>query len=57
MNTNRLAQMYDRLTAKERLPLVLNAEKRGDTAEKKRLANSAPPTFGKCPIICPVFWH
>jgi hypothetical protein len=42
MNTSRLAHMYDLLTAKERLPLILAAEKRGDEIEQQRLESSAP---------------
>jgi hypothetical protein len=42
MTTDRLGKFYDRLTAKERLPLLLAAEKRGDTAEQQRLSRSAP---------------
>ena len=42
MNTNALAKLYDRLTPKERLPLLLAASARGDEAERDRLARSAP---------------
>jgi hypothetical protein len=42
MNTNGLAKLYDRLTPKERLPLLLAASARGDEAERDRLARSAP---------------
>ena len=34
MNTNGLAKLYDRLTPKERLPLILAASARGDEAEQ-----------------------
>lgn len=42
MNTNGLAKLYDNLTPKERLPLILAASARRDDAERNRLAQSAP---------------
>jgi hypothetical protein len=42
MNVNGLAKHYDKLTAWERLPLLLAALNRGDDAETERLTNSAP---------------
>ena len=42
MNTNNLAKCYDRLTARERLPLILAAAARKDEVEQKRLLESAP---------------
>jgi hypothetical protein len=42
MNTNGLAKHYDKLTAWERLPLILAALNRGDEAELDRLTGSAP---------------
>ncbi len=42
MNTNGLAKLYEHLTPKERLPLILAASARGDEAERDRLARSAP---------------
>jgi hypothetical protein len=42
MNTNGLAKLYDRLTPRERLPLILAASARGDDVEAERLARSAP---------------
>lgn len=42
MNTNALAKLYDRLTPLERLPLIMAATNRGDTAEADRLVRSAP---------------
>jgi hypothetical protein len=42
MNTDRLAKLYDRLTPRERLPLILAASVRGDEIEADRLARSAP---------------
>jgi hypothetical protein len=67
MKTDRLAKMYDRLTAEERASLILAAEKRRDEIERQRLEASAPPLspapnprpaevdeFGR-PIISPEF--
>jgi hypothetical protein len=42
MNTNSLAKLYDRLTPRERLPLIMAASARGDEAERDRLTRSAP---------------
>jgi hypothetical protein len=42
MNTNELAKLYDQLTPRERVPLILAAAARGDEAEHKRLSTSAP---------------
>jgi hypothetical protein len=42
MNANGLAKLYEHLTPKERLPLILAASARGDEAEWTRLVNSAP---------------
>jgi hypothetical protein len=42
MNTNGLAKLYEHLTPKERLPLILAASARGDEVERERLARSAP---------------
>jgi hypothetical protein len=42
MNTNGLVNMYQFLTAKERVPLILAAQKRGDELEQQRLTASAP---------------
>jgi hypothetical protein len=42
MNTNGLAKLYEHLTPKERLPLILAASARGDEAERNRQARSAP---------------
>jgi hypothetical protein len=49
MNTERLAKMYHTLTAQERLPLLLAAEKRGDKTEYQRLKKSAPPSWWQMP--------
>jgi hypothetical protein len=42
VNTKSLARLYDRMTPRERLPLLLAALHRGDDAEAQRLACSAP---------------
>ena len=42
MNTNGLARLYDRLTPRERLPLIMAASARGDEMERERL------------VLCPV---
>jgi hypothetical protein len=42
MNTNDLARLYDRLTPRERLPLIVAASVRGDAVERARLTASAP---------------
>jgi hypothetical protein len=42
MNTKVLAKLYDRLTPRERLPLILAASARNDEVEGQRLAQSAP---------------
>jgi hypothetical protein len=42
MNTNELAKLYDRLTPRERLPMILAAAARADEVEHKRLIKSAP---------------
>jgi hypothetical protein len=42
MNTNGLAKLYEHLSPKERLPLIMAASARGDEAERNRLAYSAP---------------
>jgi len=42
MNVKDLAKLYDRLTPRERLPLIIAASERGDEAEADRLAHAAP---------------
>lgn len=42
MNMKGLARVYDKLTAWERVPLILAAHQRGDEAEGERLARAAP---------------
>jgi hypothetical protein len=47
MNTDRLAKMYDTLTAQERLSLLLAAEKRGYTHNMSDI----PHPFFRLPVI------
>jgi hypothetical protein len=42
MNTKYLAKLYDQLTPRERLQLIMAAGARGDQAEQKHLSASAP---------------
>jgi hypothetical protein len=42
MNLNGLAKLYGKLTPRERLPAIVGAAARGDTAEVERLTRSAP---------------
>jgi hypothetical protein len=42
MNTTSLAKLYDRLSPRERLPLIVAASGRGDQVEADRLLRSAP---------------
>lgn len=42
MNTHALTKQYERLTPRERLPLILAASGRGDEVERDRLTRSAP---------------
>jgi hypothetical protein len=42
VNTDALAKLYDRLTPRERLALIIAAVERGDAAEADRLSRSAP---------------
>jgi hypothetical protein len=42
VNTKALAKLYDRLTPRERLPLLMTAVVRSDAAEAQRLMHSAP---------------
>lgn len=44
MSAKGLARLYDRLTPRERLPLIFAASARGDEVEAERLARSAPTT-------------
>src|SRR5262245_58408033 len=49
MNTNGLAKLYDRLSSRERLPLILAASERGDETERERLVRSAPREVFRVP--------
>jgi hypothetical protein len=49
VNTNTLAKLYDRLSPRERLPLILAASLRGDEPEKERLARTAPRALYRLP--------
>jgi hypothetical protein len=42
MNANGLPRLYDRLTAWERIPLLIAADGRGDDAEARRLLDTSP---------------
>jgi hypothetical protein len=47
MNTQMLARYYDRLSPRERFPLIVAARSRGDEAEAQGLIRSAPTTLPK----------
>jgi len=49
MNTNALAKLYDRLSPRERLPLIVAASVRGDEAERGRLMRTAPRSLYRLP--------
>ncbi len=49
MNTTILDKLYDQLTARERLPLIIAAARRVDAVERRRLVNSAPRLCFKVP--------
>src|SRR5262245_58714222 len=49
MKTEKLAKMYDLLTLRERLPLIVAAIGRGDEVELQRLIDSAPFQLAKIP--------
>jgi hypothetical protein len=49
MNTNALAKLYDRLTPRERLSLIVAASGRGDEAERGRLMRTAPTSLYRLP--------
>jgi hypothetical protein len=42
MTTDRVAKLYERLTPRERLPLIIAASARGDETDRARLIASAP---------------
>jgi|SRR5579859_507084 len=49
MNTNGLAKQYDKLTPRERLPLIIAAMSRDDEDERRRLRDSAPTNSWRLP--------
>jgi len=49
MKTKGLEKLYDSLTARERLPLMVAAAGRGDEAEAERLSRSAPTLTFRVP--------
>jgi hypothetical protein len=49
MNTNGLAKLYDTLSPRERLSLIMAAVDRGDEVEAGRLAHSAPHDLYRLP--------
>jgi hypothetical protein len=49
MTTDCLARLYDRLTPRERLPLIIAASARGDDADRARLVGSAPTSLFRVP--------
>jgi hypothetical protein len=49
MNTKGLAKLYDRLTPRERLPLIMGASGRGDDLDRQRLVASAPRVSYRVP--------
>ena len=49
MNTDCLAKLYDQLTPRERLPLIVAATARGDEADRARLVASAPTNTFRVP--------
>lgn len=55
MNTNGLARQYDKLSARERLALLLAAEARGDRPEFNRLMATAPRKNVSVPHHAPLF--
>jgi hypothetical protein len=54
MKTDHLAQLYDQLTPRERVPLIMAAHLRGDPAEQKRLSASAPQQTFRVPDYFPL---
>lgn len=65
MNTNRFDRLYNQLTPRERLPMIMAAHLRGDAAEQNRLMSSARMRALQVPDYYPlakaqaeaVFWH
>ena len=53
MTTNPVSRMYDCLTPRERLPLLVAAARRGDAVESQRLQMSAPKQKWEMPDYVP----
>src|SRR6516165_10141249 len=49
MKTDCLARLYDRLTPRERLALIVAATARGDEADRARLVASGPTSLFRVP--------
>jgi hypothetical protein len=54
MNPQRLERLYDHLTPRERLPLIMAAHMRGDAAERQRLVASARTRTFEVPDYYPL---
>ena len=54
MKTDHLAHLYDQLTPRERVPLIMAAYVRGDLAEQKWLSASAPQLTFRVPDYFPL---
>ena len=54
MDTNRLVKLYDVLKPAERVPLLLDADARGDQAEYDRLVRTAPRSTYTLPDFYPM---
>jgi hypothetical protein len=54
MQTHPLDRFYDRLTPRERLPMIMAAHVRGDAAERNRLVSSAPTRTLQVPDYYPL---
>ena len=54
MNTNKLSKQYEKLTARERLPLIMAATRRGDLVERNRLLAAAPRLTYSVPDHSPI---
>jgi hypothetical protein len=53
MTTNPVSRWYDRLTPRERLPLIVAAAQRGDAVENQSLVTSAPQELWEGPDYLP----
>jgi hypothetical protein len=54
VNTNKLSKHYEKLTARERLPLIMAATRRGDLVERDRLVAAAPRVTYSAPDHLPI---